>query len=139
MFHYQFVRSNGLFQLPPSFAPYKCVILIERTVSAAFREAVSRKLVETGCLYAMAWGEDCSLWDDSVDHAVLDRFGYGDIPDAQFVLTTWHENDPIEDVFFFARCVAMLSYADVELSNLLALDIAPSEREDEIRKVFDRS
>src|SRR3546814_2317896 len=56
---------------PPELhgAPYRAVVIIEAPVTAEWRSLVSAWLVKSGCLYMMAWGPDCSLWDDSVDYA----------------------------------------------------------------------
>jgi hypothetical protein len=42
----------------------------------------------------MAWGRECSSWDDSVDWANIDKFGDSPIPDDECVVTTWHEDEP---------------------------------------------
>ena len=84
----------------------------------------------------MAWGVDCSLWDDSVDHADLERFGYSDIPEDEFVMTTWHEGDTLEEVFWFARHVATQTYDDRSLERLLVLDLGPVERSATIAALY---
>jgi len=81
--------------------PFKCVVLISEDVSVGWRASVSKWLVNSGCLYMMAWGRECSAWDDSVDKANCERFDCGDIPDGQFVMTTWHDDDSLEDVSHF--------------------------------------
>ncbi len=85
----------------------------------------------------MAWGIDCSLWDESIDEAVYEKFGEN-IPEERFVLTTWHENQPIEDVLFYAKFNAMISYADVELEDLLIIDLGMKDREAEIWDLYRR-
>lgn len=64
---------------------------------------VSRWLVASGCRYMLAWDKECSAWDDAVDEADLERFDYGDIPDEEVVMTTRHEDDDLEEVFWFAK------------------------------------
>ena len=120
-------------------APYRCVVLIERPVDDAFRMDVSRQLVATGCRYMMAWGQDCSLWDDSVDWANLEQFDYGDIPAESFVMTTWHENETLKEVFDFAKRHALLAYDDSELESLLVLDIGNRERQAELEELFEQA
>lgn len=87
----------------------------------------------------MAWGIDCSLWDDSIDEANIAKFFPKSVPADQFVMTTWHSDESIDDVFFYAKHNALLSYDDVELEDLLVVDIGLHPREDEIREVFERS
>lgn len=85
----------------------------------------------------MAWGVDCSLWHDSFDDAVYNKFGEN-IPNEQFVMTTSHENESIEDVLFYAKFNATLSYADVELEDLLIIDLGTKDREAEIWDIYRR-
>jgi len=106
--------------------PFRSVVIIEEDVTAEWREAVSKWLVESGCLYMMAWGKDCSYWDDSVDHASLEGFNYGEVPEDKFVMTTWHENEPLEDVFFFSKNNGF--HPTVELENTLLLHISGTNK-----------
>ncbi|MCU7842060.1 MAG: hypothetical protein KZQ82_00025 [Candidatus Thiodiazotropha sp. (ex Lucinoma annulata)] len=87
----------------PDLRPYQAVVVIEEKVSSEWQEEVSEWLVETGCLYMMAWGLNCSSWDDSVDMANLKKFNYEKVPESEFVLTTWHENEPLKEVFFYSK------------------------------------
>ena len=84
-------------------APYLAVVIIESDVSGEWRKAASDWLVHTGCLAMMAWGRECSAWDDSVDIANLEQFDFGEIPEERSVMTTWHDKDPLEDVFWNAK------------------------------------
>jgi len=118
--------------------PFKCLILIDCKVGAGFRADLSRKIVDSVCLYAMAWGKECSLWDDSIEHAVVEKYE-GLIPDDRFVMTTWHEAEPLEDAMFFAKRVALLSYNDVPLATLLVFDIGQHERRSYVHNLYDQS
>lgn len=51
----------------------------------------------------MAWGLECSTWDDSVDMANMKEFNFEEIPESKFVMTTWHENEPLNEVFWFSK------------------------------------
>lgn len=83
--------------------PFRAVVIVEDSVTANWQAQVSAWLVHSGCLFMMAWGEACSSWDDSVDIANLEDFDFGDIPDDQFVMTTWHENQTLNEVFWFSK------------------------------------
>jgi hypothetical protein len=126
MFEYIPLRSGSLLESTERFRPFKCVVLISEDVTAEWQQAVSRWLVASGCLYMMAWGVECSSWDDSVDLANLEQFDFGEIPDAEFVMTTWHRDEPLEDVFHFAKFAA--NHPTVEVENLVVLDIGLSGR-----------
>ncbi|HRE90562.1 MAG TPA: hypothetical protein PK095_15630, partial [Myxococcota bacterium] len=103
------------------FSPYKAVVIAETQASEEWKAKVSRWLVDTGCRYMMAWGHDCSTWDDSVDVACLEKHDFGDISEEDFVMTTWHDNESLEEVFLFAKTNTF--YMDSPIKNLLFLHI----------------
>lgn len=110
---------------------------MEEEVTPAWRDLVSERLVSAGCLYMMAWGDQCTSWDDSVDIANIELFNYKEIPEDQFVMTTWHEDEPVEEVFWFAQNCAF--HPVVELNNTLILDISPVERGERLLLLFSKS
>ena len=79
-------------ELPAALS--RVIVIVEDEVTDEWRDHISEWIVRLGCLYMMAWGKDCSKWDDSVDFANLEQHDFGDIPDNNFVMTTWHEADP---------------------------------------------
>jgi hypothetical protein len=109
------------------------VVVLEGIYSVDWQNSVSRWLVDSGCLYMMAWGEGCSSWDDSVDWANIDEFPNG-IPDDQFVMTTWHEEESLDEVFWFAGHCA--NHGDVDLADTLILHVSPAARRDEMLARF---
>lgn len=112
---------------PVLAAPFRVVLMAEATVSAQWQAEVSDWLVRSGCLYLMAWGCNCSSWNDSVDEANIEMFEPSDIPADRFVLTTWHENEALSEVFWFAKHCA--EHAQVPLPSVLLLHLASTERE----------
>jgi len=82
----------------------------------------------------MAWGRDCTSWDDSVDWANLAAFDYGDIPDDDLVMTSWHEDETLAETFWFAAHLA--SHSEFDLQNLLIVDITAEGREHDILEQF---
>lgn len=105
----------------------RIMVLIEQECEADWQNKVSDWIVESGCLYMMAWGRGCSSWDDSVDHAMLRKAGYAEISDDHFVMTTWHEDEPLHEVFFFARMCAF--HPEIALPTLTIVDIRAEARE----------
>jgi hypothetical protein len=103
-------------------SPYRAVVIIEAQVRADWQWKVSDWLVASGCLYMMAWGPDCTSWDDSVDIANLEAFDYGDIPADRDVWTTWHNDWSLGEVFDF--CKRHARHPVVELPRVLLLHIA---------------
>lgn len=123
--------------VPPKlndFTPFRAVLIVEAEVESDWQASVSRWLVGSGCLYMMAWGKACGSWDTSVDLANLEQFDYGDIPEEDFIVTTWHENEPLEEVLWFAKTTAY--HPTVELPNVLFLHIGANDRGDEISALF---
>ncbi len=114
--------------------PYLAVIVSENHVEPAWREMVSKWLVNSGCIYMMAWGLDCSEWDTSVDLANIERFNHGEIPEDELVMTTWHENESLKDVFWQSKNSA--EHACVEFSSTLILHISPENKEQEYLALY---
>ena len=121
---------------PPSleFGAFCAVVVIDDKVSDEWRDAISEWLVRSGCLYMCAWGDDCSRWDDSVDHANLSEFDYGEIPDDRFVMTTWHAKETLAEAFWFVAHCAF--HPATELPHTVIVDIAPEDRRDELLAAF---
>ena len=73
------------------------LVISDPNISPAVQRAISQDIVRTGCRYALAFGCTCSTWDDSIDLASIEA----EVPENRFVMTTWHEDEPIEDVVDF--------------------------------------
>jgi hypothetical protein len=116
-------------ELPPIglAGPFKAVLVLEQAVPDDWQDRVSEWLVRSGCLYMMAWGTECSSWDDSVDWANLRVAAVDDIPDDQFVMTTWHDNESLAETFWFAGHAAC--HPTVALDEVAIIDIGPTNRE----------
>jgi hypothetical protein len=78
--------------------PYAVWVLLSEKIPPAAQDAISAKLVSSGCRYAVASGPECTTWDDSIDEAAIQL-----LPDDEHIMTTWHDDDTIEEVAeFFA-------------------------------------
>jgi hypothetical protein len=106
--------------------PFKAVVLIDDAVLPEWQAKVSSWLVLSGCRYMMAWGRECSSWDDSVDEASIAEFEFREKPDCNFVLTTWHENEPMNEVFWYAKNTAF--HPVLDLKNAVVVHIANMPR-----------
>jgi hypothetical protein len=128
----QYIHLNATGELPDISAlrPSKAVVLAEEAVSTARQAEISRWLVQSGCLYMMAWGEACSLWQDTVHQANLANFADDIVPDDQLVITTCHEDESLRDVFWFAKYTAM--HPCYPGLHKLILHLSPAQREQEI-------
>ncbi len=123
--HYQHLCPDAV---PPvrEAHPYRAILVIEEEVSQEWRNEVAKWLVESGCLYLVAWGVDCEGWHDTVDWTNLEAFDFGDIPDDKFIMTTWHDKEPLSEAFWF--CGNCASHPDVYLSDTVIVHIAREER-----------
>jgi len=50
----------------------------------------------------LAWGIDATDWDSSVDMAFIASDPDFNPPDERFIRTTWHDNQSIAEVLWFA-------------------------------------
>lgn len=126
-----------LAETPPSAlstSPFKCMFVADRAVSTEWRNEIAEWIVRSGCLYFVAWGEDCEGWHDSVDDANLCEFGWGTIPDDRFVMTTWHQKDTLAEAMWFAAHAA--EHPTVELANTIIVHVGDDERGDELLDVY---
>lgn len=102
--------------------PSQVIVVIDAPVDQEWQAEVSRWLIRCGCLYMLAWGRDCSTWDDSVDLANAEAHDFGFIPENRDTMTTWHADEPIEECLWFAKHCAV--HPTVTLTRTLILHIA---------------
>jgi hypothetical protein len=115
-------------------APFRMVVISEAAVSPAWQNIVSDWIVRSGCLYMIAWGVNCSSWDDSVDWANINEFKFEQIPEDRFVMTTWHANEPLKEAFWFSKNCAL--HPTVDLERMVLLHISSESREPELLVEF---
>jgi len=137
MVHYLQLGPNGALPDVRHFGPYKAVVVIESEVARQRQHDISKWLVESGCLYMMAWGPNATTWDDSVDEANLEQFGFGDIPDDSCVETTWHDNETLAEVFSFSKTHA--THPTQELKNTLIVHLANQDKSSALKAMYDNA
>jgi hypothetical protein len=116
--------------------PFKAIVVIEDDVSQIWQWDVSRWLVNSGCRYMMAWGKECSAWVEAVDEANLEAFNY-DVPEEQVVITTRHEDEELDEVFWFARHRA--HHPAHELRNTLILHISGEDKQIDLENLYENA
>ena len=77
------------------------VCVVDETVSEDERASISEAIVAAKCRYAVCWGYECSEWDTAIDYAHIATDPNFDPPNDAFVMTTWHDAEPIEDAIEF--------------------------------------
>lgn len=115
--------------------PTRMILIVEAEVTPEWQTLVSDWIVRSGCLYMMAWGIECSSWDDSVDWANIDKFGEVPIPDDGFVTTTWHLDESLEEVFEFSKNFAV--HPVVELPRTILFHISEAENRNQLVKAYE--
>jgi hypothetical protein len=123
----------------PDIKPEPCrvIVVIDQQVSVEWQEKVSEWIVAVGCLYMMAWGLKCSSWDDSVDWTNREAFNCEEISDDNFVMTTWHENVPLDEAFVHCRLCAF--HPTIDLPKVIVLDITSEARAAELMDRYRRA
>lgn len=98
----------------------------DSTFDEAARIKVVGALINSGCRYLVCGGVDCERWHDDADvaFAALEASSDTDVP---FVMTTWHHDESVEDVAFFATYCT--NFDDHDFTCLLVLVVGKaSER-----------
>jgi hypothetical protein len=135
----QYLQLQPESKLPDISAlnPFRTVVIAEEPVALDWLYKVSSWLVWSGTLYVMTWGNSCEYWHDSIDFANMEVFNFEQIPEEKFVMTTWHENEPLEEVFWFSKNSAF--HPIVEISNTLILHISNRDRSLEFLSMYENS
>ncbi|WP_423596088.1 DUF7684 family protein [Roseateles sp. MS654] len=129
--------SDRLPQLPFD-RPFRVVVVSELHPGPTRRSDICEWLVESGCRYMMAWGKEASSWDDSMDWTALERSGYAvDIESDDFIVTTWHDDQPLSEVFDFAANLA--KHPTLALEDLLVLHLAHNAAPEDVLAPMRRS
>jgi hypothetical protein len=126
------IPESGLPEI--SAAPTKCIVVVEAVVSYQWQKHVCEWMLASGCLYMMGWGHDCNAWDDAMDWANIDKYDGHEIPENQFIVTTWHDGESLEEVFWFSKSVA--EHTCVELVRTIILHISAADRKDELLELY---
>jgi hypothetical protein len=129
-------------QLPPGgeapnldhLSPFLAILLAEEEVDELWQAEISRRLVAAGCRYLLAWGKDCEAWHDMVEDAALEAFDYEEVPDEHAVIATWHEDEDLEEVFWFAKHRA--AHPSHTFKTTVILDIGARQRKEEIEQAY---
>lgn len=119
----------------PFSQPFRAVVAAEVMVSPDWMSTVSEWLVDGGCLFAMAWGLQGTDWDTAIDEANLEKHEFGEIPENRFVMTSWHDDESLGEVFWF--CKNLAHHPSVDLRATLILHISPVPDEPAYRQSYD--
>ena len=126
--------ENGALPTLPNVGQLGVAIVADIPVSNSRQNEIANWLYSSGCRYASTWGVDCSIWHDAMDWAEIAVWP-NDVPDNKFMMTTWHEDEPLDEMFWFIGNAAR-TYDDKALDHILILNIGDTDRDLELRTKF---
>jgi hypothetical protein len=115
-------------------APFLAIVIADEEVAQMWQWEASRWLVEAGCRVLLAWGKDADAWAEAVQEAGQEAFDYEDIPQEQLVVATAHEDDDLDEVFWFARHRA--AHPACTLNKTLILHVAGTPRREALEAAW---
>ncbi|WP_323143508.1 DUF7684 family protein [Massilia phyllosphaerae] len=116
--------------------PFMAILIADEDVSQMWLWDTSRWLVEAGCRVLLAWGKDAEVWSEAVDDAAAEALDAATPEDAddQAVVTTSHEDDDLEELFWFARHRA--AHPVLTLNRTLIVHVAAGPRREELEAAW---
>lgn len=118
-------------------SPFMGIVLVEEDVEEMWQWEVCRWLVASGCRFMLAWGRDAAGWSEAVDDAASEAHDYEDVADELSVMTTAHDDDEMEEVFWYAKRRAV--HRALQLGTTMIIHIADEAREEDVRALYDQS
>jgi hypothetical protein len=115
-------------------APFLAIVIADEEVAQMWQWEASRWLAEAGCRVLLAWGKDADAWAEAVQEAGQEAFDYEDIPQEQLVVATAHEDDDLDEVFWFARHRA--AHPACTLNKTLILHVAAAPRREQLEAAW---
>jgi hypothetical protein len=131
---YLHLTPDGHVPAAEELPPFKAIVIAEEEVSQMWQWEICRWLVACGVRYALCQGVDCEAWHDAIDDAADEASGYDEVPPEQAVITTWHEDEELEEVFWFSR--HKVAHPALRQETTLLLHIADSSRQEELEALF---
>ena len=86
------------------------VALDARGISDAELHEFGRRCVASQCVFVCAWGPGCDRVHDAFDEAFVDAEQAGENP--PFLMSTWHDNESLDDALWFALSTATAIHID---------------------------
>lgn len=126
-------------ELPPleSSQPFLAVLVIDEVCEEMWRWEACRWLAATNCRFLLAWGKYCEDWAESAADAQLEAFDYEDIPPDRLLMTTSHEDEDLEEVFWFARHRAR--HPALQLAHTVIVQVGGHARKQELEALYTQS
>jgi hypothetical protein len=101
---------------------------------------VAERLLRLGASYFVCWGPDCGRVHDIIDEIAAHDHAAFDIPDDSCIMTTWHEDETLEQaLWFFLVCTGPAQPYDESTQAALAISIGSSAWAETIRSALSDS
>ncbi|MBL4786889.1 MAG: hypothetical protein JKY49_15860 [Cohaesibacteraceae bacterium] len=110
---------------------FTCIILIGESTPVAHQLEICKWLVDSGCKWIMAFGQDCEIWHDTSCSVVADMTS--DTTAGQNIMTTSHRDQTIDEVLALAK-LSMQKF-----DNILMLDVGEDGNQDMLQTLFDEA
>jgi hypothetical protein len=94
--------GSNFFETPWDGAEFALMLVVaDEGVSKDDRNAWCSQIVARGCRYAVCTGLGRETWHDTLDESYVASDPNFHPPPERFMMTTWHENESLEDVARF--------------------------------------
>ena len=117
-------RTIDLNAPPPTLAKKDglyILILCRGDIDPDWQLEMAKKIALAMPVLAAAWGPGTTSWDDAIDDSAIIGQIEGWLPKDLFILTTWHDDEPLaETVDFLATNI---KYEDAPIDKLLILNM----------------
>ena len=118
----------------PDLPPFLAILVVESDADEMWRFDLCRRLAASGCRYLLAWGRDCEAWRESAEDAFLEATDYEDVAPEHALLTTAHEDEDLDEVFWFARHRAV--HPALPLDTVLILHVADTPDRERLTQAY---
>lgn len=99
------------FVRPPGEEAYSLLLITLAAVPREEKNRIAAEITASGARYIVCWGLDCEDWHDTLDCAYLQTDENFAPPDERFVMTTWHDDEPLDAAVFHLWFCGMLDGA----------------------------
>ncbi len=127
-------RKDGDLNIDFNNSPFVCMVWNNREnfVSPVLIE----QLLKANCKYIVVGGKNCEKWHDYADEIHISLYSDFQVPDSEHVMTTWHDNEPLEEVIWFT--LNNTNFDSYEFNKFLFIQIDTKFSQDEIQKIIDK-
>ncbi|MGZ3183265.1 MAG: DUF7684 family protein [Telluria sp.] len=131
---YLHLRPDGHIPAPEALPPFKAIVIAEEEVSPLWQWELCRWLVACGVRYALCHGVACEAWRAAIEDAADEAQEYDAVAPEQAVVTTAHEDEDLDEVFWLAR--HKVAHPALRQEMTLLLHVADAGRQDALEAQF---